>query len=260
MRHMRIEPICILLIMMGFGFGNQVAAEMLTNPGFENDLNGFLIEGSMDTTSTNVPPPTSTAIPGNAITESFLAGDGDPVLTDVLPTEGDFFAVLSTDGVTATKISQTFDLTNNADILSFDFRLLTDEIGTGPEGNDGFMAILETDDGFRVERVMNREMLQPGGSGPLSDSAIAGVGGLLAGTPWLTHEFEVSSIQGQTVTLSFVVYDVFDAFVVTELVLDNIRVQAVPEPRTSSLLGLGLLSIGLGRQLIRSRTKAIRGV
>ncbi|QDV32329.1 hypothetical protein [Tautonia plasticadhaerens] len=230
------------------------AGAELVNPGFEAGLDGYSVEGS-DTVTTDptTPPPTSGAVAGMASTEPILFGSGGPE-TDVLPTQGDLFALLTTDGVTATKLSQTFALPAVGPIttLDFDFRFMTDDIDSGPDLNDAFLATLADESGAVLGSFgFTRDDLQPGGSGGLTPLAILGVGGYTAGTDWLVGSIDVSAFLGQTVTLSFTVFDVGDEGVVSAVALDNLRFGVIPEP-SSFVLALGgavaVLALGLRRR------------
>jgi hypothetical protein len=231
------------------------AAADLMNPGFEGGLTGYSVEGSnTPTADPATPPPTSGGIAGAATVEELLPGAFGPE-TDVLPTEGRFFALLSTDDVTATKLSQTLTLPTDGDPASllFDFRFMTDEIDSLPELNDSLLVALSDEQGNVLEQFsFSRDDLQPGGSGALTDLAIEGVGGYAAGTAWLTGSISILPYLGQTVTVSFTVYDVFDDEVVTAVALDNLRL-VIPEP--SSIV---LLSIGAGAVLLVGRTRRAR--
>jgi hypothetical protein len=235
------------------------AAADLMNPGFEGGLAGYSVEGSTTPTADPAtPPPTSGGIAGAATVEELLPGAFGPG-TDVLPTEGRFFALLSTDGVTATKLSQSFTLPTGGDPASlfFDYRFMTDEIDSLPELNDSLLVALSDEQGNVLERFsFSRDDLQPGGSGPLTDLAIEGVGGFAAGTDWLTGSINVFPYLGRAVTVSYTVYDVFDDEVVTAVALDNLRfggTGVIPEP--SSIV---LLSIGAGAVLIVGRSRRAR--
>ncbi|MDQ3621959.1 MAG: hypothetical protein M3463_05645 [Verrucomicrobiota bacterium] len=230
---------------------SDAARGALINSGFEDGLSEWTVSGSVIVSSSStIPPPTPAA--GNASTETFLTGVPTGPFTDVSPTEGSSFALLTTRDVTATKISQTFVLPEaqaQFTLLTFDFRFLTDEsfFSAGATFNDGFIATLTPQFGAPIAMI-NRDDLQPGGVGPLTALATEGVGGFLIGTQWLTASVDVSAFLGQTATLEFVVWDVADSLGDSAVAIDNINFVPVPEPGAAFMPLAGFLWAFLGRR------------
>ncbi len=151
------------------------------------------------------------AIPGN---------DGNPSLTFAFISTQNFLdpfnnvaitvlkSGIQKTGIAISKLPGTLE-------LKFDYAFLAGDYNTGPAHND-FAQILLLDQNNRTLATvlrMERNALQPGGSGPVSSIAHPAPPGCgphtLASvvanyslcTDWLTHSFDLNPFKGQTVTL-----------------------------------------------------------
>ncbi|MGA2684084.1 MAG: hypothetical protein ABSF51_03430 [Verrucomicrobiota bacterium] len=217
----------------------------ITNPGFESGTTGWTITAG-DTGNTLGDFTTVTSLPGLS-----------PNLT-VNPTEGSQFglisdALLNYSGFGDTEtVSQTFTV-NSTGILSLDYLFLTEAVNQ-PAYNPNAQITLTPTGGDPVTLAsVSRNDLQadPADAGPLSPGAAYAVGGDpndIGQDAWQTASFDVSSLVGQQVTLSFSVsQDAYpnDSFLNDQLAVDNIQIVPVPEPTADALLagGFALLAI-----------------
>lgn len=125
--------------------------------------------------------------------------------------------------------------------LLVDLAFLSNEINTGMHFNDTaevFLSVLPTTTapgapiGFsRSIRVasFSRNLLQPGGMGPLATGAVAGLGGFAAGFPFRTFFVPVAEFRGQRVYLTFKVRNAIDLLFSSALAVDSIRFGYYPD-------------------------------
>ncbi len=190
--------------------------------------------GSTDLVLAGAPPPATTpGVSGNSVLTTGLPG---PV--PVTPTEGGDFVLLSTAGVaenslnrTATKSGSTLAFGNvtpgTRAFGRFDYRFLTNELDTGSSFPD--KAMITISNGTQsMELTIDRDLLQPGGSGPLTPIAQAGVGGFASGTDWLPLTFDATPFASSTSTITFHIWDVGDTIVDSALAIDNIQTGTYP--------------------------------
>ena len=120
-------------------------------------------------------------------------------------------------------------------LLHVDLAFLSNEIGSGPLFNDTaevFLTVLPTTTtdpllpiGFsKSVRVasFSRNMLQPGGGGPLASTAVAGLGGFAAGFPFAPYFIPVGEFKGQRVFLTLTVRNAIDTAVASALAVDSV--------------------------------------
>jgi hypothetical protein len=119
-------------------------------------------------------------------------------------------------------------------LLHVDLAFLSNEINTGPLFNDTaevFLTVLPTMTvpgapiGFsKSVRVasFSRNMLQPGGVGPIASTAVAGLGGFAAGFPFAPYFIPVGEFKGQRVFLTFTVRNAVDTLVASALAVDSV--------------------------------------
>ena len=192
-----------------------------TPPGkTENDLAAFKFAGSTSIFGTDAISGIDPAIPGNArLVSALVDGSGG---TNVTPTSGQTFGVLSTGGnapngdpYTATQGTSTlqFPATPKATIsdgrsfVEFDYRFLTNEIGRSSGNNDRAVFVISGANGMSVTYELTRDQLQTYGD-TFTPIAQQNVGGFLAGTDWLTLKLEVTPfIKAGNATFTIAVYD-----------------------------------------------------
>jgi hypothetical protein len=85
-------------------------------------------------------------------------------------------------------------------------------------------------------------------------TAIA-AGGFKDSTPWLSQSFNLTGLGGQNLTIVAYATNTSDTSAETRLLLDNVRVNGVPESSTIILLGIamGTLTASRSRQQRRIR-------
>lgn len=208
----------------------------------------FALEGATAPT-TDTPPPTSTTVAGNA---KALA-PSDPV---VAGKRGSNFTLLSTAGpeggvegadlLSASRLVAKF-APLDADpakkkFLSFDYRFLTNEIGESGNFGDRFDVEIKSGTDSILYRI-ERDTLQPGGTGTPTPLTLSNVGGFKGATDWLPLALDLTPFAGKDTTISLLVYDVGDPVVDTAVALGKVT---VGNPPSSSAAGLpGKLSINL---------------
>jgi len=205
-------------------------------------------------------PPLSgwTALPATCVTIQTL-------LPGLAPTTPPNFALLSNNGIRQCNLIQGDALNDgilipaNAPpnlLLHVDLAFLTNEIGSGPLFNDTaevFLTVLPTMTlggapiGFsKSVRVasFSRNMIQPGGLGPIASTAVVGLGGFAAGFPFAPYFIPVGEFKGQRVFLTFTVRNAVDIAVASALAVDSVslgdfesygytEVSSDPEPPAS---------------------------
>ncbi len=219
------------------------ASAQIINGGFETgDLTGWMTashtDGFQDKSSTHQ---YSTIATGFSTGTS--ASHSNEVLSslgsDVFPTEGFYFASLSNQfDITATKITQSFVVPTAASKLTFDSRFLSNEGVTSPYDFGG-VALLN---GSTVVAQFN---FDNSGDADLHSTETP-AGGFQDSTPWTSHTFDITGLDGNTLTLAAYVSNVADTKVESRLLLDNVHFggAATPEPGTFALLIAGGLSCG----------------
>jgi hypothetical protein len=234
-----------------------LAAATLTNGSFETGFAGYTRDAFLDFNAAVVGTPSygaflaaqtdssrTTVTDSNAVVASQTTtfdgrGTTGPA---VLPTNGNSLAFLSNetsagDGtLTGSSISQTFTIPIGTSTFSFNIALLNDDAVPSPAFNDfGGLALLF---GSAVVDQYNLDLV-----GMANANVVLGAarGGFLNSTPWESVSFDISALQGQTVTLVGYVTQVGDNTVESRLVLDNLvlngQTSTVPEPG-SLILGL----------------------
>lgn len=141
--------------------------------------------------------------------------------------------------ITGSSLSQTFQVQPGDTALSFQLRLLTDELPDDFADFNDFGGLALTQNGVLLDQFTLA--LDPlSGADAAVDPAL-NVGGFRSGTPWLTHTFDVSGLAGQQVTLTaFTLHNGGDDQGETRLLLDRPAVAPVPEASTAVSLALGL--------------------
>jgi hypothetical protein len=238
-------------------------AAILTNGSFETgDFTGFTRDAflNFNTPASAIPnyqtfltaqtdSSRTTVADSNAVVMSQTAtfdGTGTPGPA-VLPTNGNFLAFLSNEttagdfSLTGSSISQTFTIPAGSTTFSFDIALLNDDTMPAATFDDfGGLALLSG------STVLSQYNIDLTGLGNNSVQVGTHRGGFLNSTPFTGVNFNVSGLQGQTVTLVAYVAQVGDNTVESRLLLDNLRlsgVTAIPEPSSLSLLVLPLLTL-----------------
>ncbi|MEO7931548.1 MAG: FecR domain-containing protein [Chthoniobacterales bacterium] len=171
----------------------------------ENDLGPFTFEGATNTITYTTPANYDPTLPGNATQVNALfdnTGEG----TDVFPTEGDYFGVISNGGAapsgspapayTGTRGTVTFPQTQPTNpedktFVEMDYRVLTNEFGGDSTTNDHVTFTITGVDGMKVTYVITRDQLLDS-SGLPTAIARSNVGGYLTGTDWLTLKLELT--------------------------------------------------------------------
>jgi hypothetical protein len=156
------------------------------------------------------------------------------------PTDGSFLAFLSNEtlagdgSLTGSSISQTFTIPMGSTVFSFDIGLLNDDVSTTAGFDDfGGLALLS---GSNVLNQYNIDLV--GGANAQVQTGTA-AGGFLNSAPFRTVSFDVSSLQGQTITVVAYVTQFGDNTTESRLLLDNLRLSTpvtVPEPGPAVLL------------------------
>lgn len=224
-------------------------------PNLQDDLPGFALAGSSTVTEGPAPAP-SPGAPYNATFVNSLTGP-----PDVLPTEGTSFSVFSTgakpgstDNVTMTQASQTitFDSTSTGrQFMEFDYRFLTDERDYGPTFNDKFAVTIESG-ANRITLTIDVNILQPGGTGPLSPISLENIGGYDIASSWLTFKTDITPfVKSGSAKITFKIWDVGDAIVDSAAAIDRFSVNTNSSTLKTSIPGsltveLASLTLGTG--------------
>jgi hypothetical protein len=253
-----------------FSIALSSQAALLTNGSFETgDFTGFTRDAFLDFNAaaiSGIPsyenflaaqtdPSRTTVLDSNAVVTSQVTafdGHGTPG-PPVLPTSGAFLAFLSNEtnagdnSLTGSSISQTFTIPVGTSMFSFDIALLNDDTSPSIAFDDfGGLALLV---GSTVADQFNIDL-----AGLVTTSVQVGVarGGFLNSTLFQSVSFDVSALQGQTVTVVAYVTQVGDNTIESRLLLDNLSLKAaipaVPEPGSLPLLILPFL-------ILMTRTK-----
>jgi hypothetical protein len=252
-----------------------LAASSLINGSFETGFTGYTRDAFLDFNAAAVGTPSygaflaaqtdpsrTTVADSNAVVTSQTttfdgAGTAGP---PVLPTNGNFLAFLSNETsagngtMTGSSISQTFTIPVGTSTFSFDIALLNDDTTLSPNFNDfGGLALLL---GSTVVDQYNIDVV-----GMANASVVLGAarGGFLNSSPWESVSFDISALQGQTVTLVGYVTQVGDNTVESRLALDNLAlngpISTVPEPGSLILALVPLLYLYLFRPVRKIRLK-----
>jgi len=165
------------------------------------------------------------------------------LLPGLAPTTPPNFALLSNNGIRQCNLIQgdAFNdgilIPANAPpnlLLHVDLAFLTNEINSGPLFNDTaevFLTVLPTMTASGVPigfsksvRVasFSRNMIQPGGVGPIASTAVVGLGGFAAGFPFAPYFIPVGEFKGQRVFLTFTVRNAVDISVASALAVDSV--------------------------------------
>lgn len=184
----------------------------------ENDLKNFAFIGSTDIFDSDGIANFDPSLPGNVQRVNALidASGG----TNVFPTSGNQFGVLSTGGTapngnpyTATLGTTTLGsmpASNARSFVELDYRFLTNEIGSGTGNNDTVEFAITNDSGMSLSYKIDRNLLQADGQS-LTPLARANVGGFLAGTDWLTLKLEITPfVSAGNSAFTIAIYD-FDS-------------------------------------------------
>jgi len=183
-------------------------------------------------------PPLSgwTPLPATCVTIQTL-------LPGLAPTTPPNFALLSNNGIRQCNLIQG-DAANDGILipanappnllLHVDLAFLSNEIGSGPLFNDTaevFLTVLPTMTASGVPigfsksvRVasFSRNMIQPGGLGPIASTAVVGLGGFSAGFPFAPYFIPVGEFKGQRVFLTLTVRNAIDTSVASALAVDSV--------------------------------------
>ncbi|HEX8373026.1 MAG TPA: FecR family protein [Chthoniobacterales bacterium] len=192
------------------------------------NLTAFTFSGSTDIFGGDGAADFDPALPGNIQTVEILAAPtSTPNFarimaasrgTDVRPTEGRTFSVLSTGGTAPNDLAYTgtrgvtqLPSPSNPDARSFvelDYRFLTDEINGRFSFNDTATFLITGNNGMAVEYTITRDQLQADGES-LTPLARSEVGGFLAGTDWLTLKLDVTPfLKAGNTTFSISIVDI----------------------------------------------------
>jgi hypothetical protein len=251
--------ICLAL----FSITVSSQASLLTNGSFETgDFTSFTRDAFLDFNAAAV-----SGLPGY---ENYLAAQTDPSRTTVsdsnavvgtqgmafdgqgtsgvaiLPTAGRFLAFLSNEtnagdgSLTGSSISQMFTIPLGTSMFTFDIGFLNNDSSPSSAFDDfGGLALLV---GSNVVNQYNIDLV---GFANSSVQVHTARGGFLNSTPFHSVTFDVSALQGETVTVVAYVTQAGDNTVESRLLLDNLSLNAntptVPEPGTLSMLFSSLL-------------------
>ena len=234
-------------------FQDQLGGPLSGTPGFQTFLDA---QAQADAV-----PVTGAALAGAAGAEAQQDTNHDlpaPVPGPAtLPTEGSFLGYVtdyaqdqdSNSLITGASLSQTFLVPAGAAALTFDARILSDELAGDFANFNDFGGVALTRNGILLDQFTFA--LDPASGADASVTVDTDEGGFRDGTPWVRHSFDLSGLAGQSVTVTaYSLNNGGDDQGETRLLLD--RVAAVPEAPTALPLALGLpLLLCLARRRAR---------
>jgi Tol biopolymer transport system component len=214
------------------------AAAQITNGSFEetpNHLNGWTLGpgARVEALQSGDFGPTSVPVPDGTWLALLSTGPGD------VPTapSGDFDSNGTTDNDAAT-LSTTFTTVLDDETLTFDWAFITDEVGSGGQGQPQFDDLFDvTIDG---NSILSGSVRKPGGSSPFPDTEAYDDQRYTVNSPGLTdgsdfgtgvgggrtqfYSFSVTIAAPGTYTLQFLVADQADSLFDSGLLIDNVEV------------------------------------
>jgi len=229
----------ILVVLLIFALVTPVVAEQVQNGSFEDSSGGTGYVASIS--KWTLPSGTSATAQRAGIFFN---------LSGITPTNGSKFGVFTNNGGTTMTVAQSFTISNER--IDFDWIYATNNAPGDATHKDPFTVTLQTSSGTTVYTVSN-----------VDDSNLAS--GLIGTAPWgggttydtqkwQTYSIDTTSLQGQTVLLTFSVVDSAAGGSVTGIFLDDVT--HIPEPSTFLLFGLGFVGMALyGRSRGRRKMK-----
>jgi hypothetical protein len=189
------------------------------------------------------------------VTQQTTAFDGFGTVSPAInPTQGSFLAYLSNETsagnntLAGSAISQTFTVPAGATSLTYNVRLLSNE-DLDSQWDFGGVALLQgTTLSSAILAQFNLDHDPTLGTSAANAHATAiAAGGFDDSTAWLSQSFNLTGLDGQNLTVIAYVTNTQDISAETRLLLDNMRVNAVPEPSTIILLGVAVATLAASR-------------
>ncbi len=189
------------------------------------------------------------------VTQQTTAFDGlGTVSPAVNPTQGSFLAFLSNetsagnDTLAGSAISQTFTVPTSATSLTYNVRLLSNEV-LDSQWDFGGVALLQgttLSSPILAQFNLDHDPTLATSAANVHATAIA-AGGFDDSTAWLSQSLNLTGLDGQNLTVVAYVTNTSDTSAETRLLLDNMRVNAVPESPTIILLGIAMGTLAAAR-------------
>jgi MYXO-CTERM domain-containing protein len=208
--HMKLKTLTIALATAAVLAATGAHADVLTNAGFETgDLTGWTAAAS-------------NTQPGSTGGVAVVTSTNDFFFNPYLPTQGNFFAVLTAGDQSAyTTLSQTFTISTRS-LVTGDTAFLGSDVL--PNNDDGYVKLIGAN-----------------GARTLFAASIASVGAF-ASTGWTGFG---AIVDPGTYTLQFGVENIGDNQLSSQVLADNINVSAVPEASTWAMVLVGFAGLGL---------------